>query len=67
MNLKIRTDNIKYDVEFIKEDIHQPKRRHRFVVPELVAASFSPNVTIERCTIEFNCSDDISGVQINLM
>jgi len=60
-------DTIKYDVEFIEEEIHQPRRLQRFLVPEQVASSFSSNVTIERCVIEFNCSDDISSFQINLM
>lgn len=60
-------DTIKYDVEFIEEEIHQPKRLHRFVLPEQVGSSFSNNVTIERCVIEFNCSDDISSFQWNIM
>ncbi|CAF3491063.1 unnamed protein product [Rotaria socialis] len=60
-------DTIKYDIEFIEEEIHQPKQLHRFLVPEQVASSFSTNVTIERCVIEFNCSDDISSFQINLI
>ena len=60
-------DTIKYDVEFIEEEIHQPKRLHRFVVPEQVASAFSSNVTIERCVIEFNSSDEISSFQLNLM
>jgi hypothetical protein len=58
---------MKYDIEFIEEGIHQPKRLHRFIVPEQVGSSFSNNVTIERCVIEFNGSDDISSFQINLM
>ncbi|CAF1161213.1 unnamed protein product, partial [Adineta ricciae] len=60
-------DTIKYDVEFIEEGIHQPKRLYRFLVPEQVATSLSNNVTIERCVIEFNCSDDISSFQLNLI
>ncbi|CAF3813461.1 unnamed protein product [Adineta steineri] len=60
-------DTIKYDVEFIEEEIHQPKRLYRFIVPEQVSSSFSNNVTIERCIIEFTCSDDISSFQINLI
>lgn len=54
-------------MEFIEEEIHQPKRLHRFLIPEQIASSFSNSVTIERCVIEFNCSDDISSFQINLM
>ncbi|CAF4832383.1 unnamed protein product, partial [Rotaria sp. Silwood2] len=40
-------DTIKYDVEFIEEEIHQPKRLHHFLVPEQIGSSFSNNVTIE--------------------
>lgn len=64
---KIRLDTIKYDVEFIEEEIHQPKRLSRFVLPEQAGSSFAANVTIENCVIEFNCCDDISSFQKNLM
>ena len=60
-------DTIKYDVEFIEEEIHQPKRLHRFLLPEQIDSSFSKNVTIECCIIEFNCSDDISSFQRNIL
>jgi hypothetical protein len=63
----INIDTIKYDVEFIEEDIQQPKRLDRFLVPEQVTTSFASNVTIERCVVEFNSSADISSFQLNLM